>query len=105
VVHEELPDFCRIPVEKLHAAVLAVRHAQPMVAVCCGGGVGRTGVVLACHLVGQGRSAAEAIAEVRAARPGSIDDTDLELSVYDYAGFCANEGRPPRPIRAAFGPA
>jgi protein-tyrosine-phosphatase len=97
VHHEELPDFCRIPVDRLDAAVLAIRDAQPKVAVCCGGGVGRTGVVLACYLVSLGRTAYEAIAEVRASRSGSIDDAALELSVHDYFEFLGRQGQPPRP--------
>ena len=95
--HEALDDFCRIPVDRLHAAVEAIRRADPKVAVCCGGGIGRTGVALACYLVRLGRTACEAIAEVRARRPGSIDDDALELSVHDYAGFLARQGQPDRP--------
>jgi protein-tyrosine-phosphatase len=95
VHHEILPDFCRIPVSRLQAAVLAIRRAPPKVAVCCGGGVGRTGVVLACYLVSLGRTAYEAIAEVRTFRPGSIDDVALELSVHDY--FESLGRQPPRP--------
>ncbi len=42
------------------------------VLVHCAGGYGRTGTMLACYLVSQGRSADEAIREVRTRRPGSI---------------------------------
>lgn len=43
------------------------------VAVHCAYGLGRTGTFLAAFLVHEGRSADEAIAEVRRLRPGSIE--------------------------------
>ena len=51
VYHHELPDFTRIPVSELQAVVQIIDRAQLMVAVCCGSGIGRTGVALACYLV------------------------------------------------------
>ncbi len=42
------------------------------VLVHCAGGYGRTGTMLACYLVSQGRRADDAIREVRTRRPGSI---------------------------------
>ena len=54
------------------------------VAVHCGAGLGRTGTVLACYLVRQGRSAAEAMATVRARRPGSIETPAQEAVIAEY---------------------
>ena len=48
------------------------------VAVCCGAGLGRTGTVLAAVLVRRGLPAREAIHEVRAQRPGSIETPEQE---------------------------
>jgi len=54
------------------------------VLIHCLGGVGRTGTVLACYLIEAERStAAQAIAEVRARRPGSIEPAQ-EASVHQY---------------------
>ncbi len=50
----------------------------------CAAGVGRTGTMLACYLVSQGRNAQEAIAEVRQVRPGSIETAAQERSLMDF---------------------
>lgn len=44
----------------------------------CGGGLGRAGTIAALTLIERGRSAEEAIAEVRAARPGAIESRDQQ---------------------------
>ncbi len=50
----------------------------------CGAGMGRTGTMLAGYLVSRGRSAAEAIAEVRRARPGSVETAEQERCLADF---------------------
>jgi atypical dual specificity phosphatase len=47
------------------------------VGVHCLAGLGRTGTMIACYLVTRGRTAEQAIDEVRRARPGSVQ-TDLQ---------------------------
>jgi atypical dual specificity phosphatase len=80
-------DFTAPTLEQLETATTVVeqsRAAGQPVAVCCGAGLGRTGTVLAACLVRRGRTAAEAIAEVRARRPGSIETPDQEVAVAAY---------------------
>ena len=107
ILHREVADFSRIPVRELQEAVRAIQGATRKVAVCCGEGIGRTGMVLACYLVSLGRSAYQAIAEVRSARPAPIDDAALEISVHDYFEFLGHSGRawgdphPGEPLLAA----
>jgi atypical dual specificity phosphatase len=57
------------------------------VVVHCGAGIGRTGVMLACYLVSQGRPTGRAIGAVRTKRPGSIETADQELAVFDYERY------------------
>lgn len=57
------------------------------VAVHCVAGLGRTGTILACYLVSQKHSADNAIATIRAWRPGSIEVPEQEAVVYEYEHF------------------
>ncbi len=57
------------------------------VAVHCIAGLGRTGTILACYLVGQGISAEEAITTIRKWRPGSIEISEQEAVIYEYERF------------------
>lgn len=83
-LHCPLADFTRIPSLDLQRVVAFLSHAPRPAVIHGEGGVGRTGVALACRLVALGRAASEAVAEVRRARPGSIDDPELEASVEDF---------------------
>ena len=55
------------------------------VAVACGGGIGRTGTLLACYLVFQGMHAQQAMSAVRAIRSPSIETRGQEQAVHEYA--------------------
>ncbi len=54
------------------------------VAAHCAAGMGRTGTMLAAYLVVRGRTAKEAIAEVRQVRPGSVETIEQERCVIDF---------------------
>jgi atypical dual specificity phosphatase len=88
VVHEPVEDMEAPTQEQLDRSTSAIARAlqQNMgVAVHCTAGLGRTGVVLACHLVRQGLSAQNAIARVRRLRPGSVETEEQAEAVEEFA--------------------
>jgi atypical dual specificity phosphatase len=88
VFHSPMIDMEAPPLEQLEKCVSAILRAHERnmgVAVHCGAGLGRTGLVLACYFVDKGLSAANAIARVRRLRPGSIETEDQEQAVADFA--------------------
>lgn len=85
--HIPVPDFTAPTLDQIERAVAAIerfRAAGLPTAVHCGAGLGRTGVVLAGVLVARGMPAAAAIAQVRAARPGSIEAPEQAAAVERY---------------------
>jgi protein-tyrosine phosphatase len=65
--------------------ILAAMTAGRTVVVHCRGGLGRSGLITACCLVGCGRNAAEAIGGVREARPGAVETSEQERFVRHFA--------------------
>ncbi|MEO0600556.1 MAG: NUDIX domain-containing protein [Myxococcota bacterium] len=63
----------------------AAVHDGGAVVFHCWAGLGRAGTVLACWLVGQGHSVADAIATTRWVRPGAIQSTSQEACVQQTA--------------------
>ncbi len=83
-----VPDFTAPTLAQLETATTVIEQALGSglpVAVCCGAGLGRTGTVLAAVLVRRGRPATEAIADVRARRPGSVETRDQAAVGAAYA--------------------
>jgi atypical dual specificity phosphatase len=88
VFHEPIIDMEAPEQQQLDRVISAIAraHAQKLgVAVHCGAGMGRTGVVLAAYLVHQGQSAREAISRVRKLRPGSIETTEQAEAISEFA--------------------
>jgi atypical dual specificity phosphatase len=88
VFHEPLEDMEAPTQEQLDRCVSAIQRANARhmgVAVHCGAGLGRTGVVLAAYFVVQGLSAGNAMARVRRLRPGSIETDDQAAAVEVFA--------------------
>lgn len=95
-VHLPVRDFTAPSPAQLREAVAAIdraRAADMPVTVHCAGGMGRTGTMLACYLVSQGENAADAIAAVRAARPGSIETRAQEEAVVAFGKMLRGETR------------
>jgi atypical dual specificity phosphatase len=88
VFHEPLEDMEPPTQDQLDRCVSAIVRANDRkmgVAVHCGAGLGRTGVVLAAYFVARGLSAGNAIARVRRLRPGSIETDEQAAAVELFA--------------------
>jgi ADP-ribosyl-[dinitrogen reductase] hydrolase len=89
--------------------VLARVRGGERVVVACRGGLGRTGTAVACLLVDGGVAPDEAIARVRAARPGTVERRIQEDFVRAWGGRAAPPDRGGRldlgPVRDGEGPA
>jgi atypical dual specificity phosphatase len=88
VYHEPLEDMEPPTQEQLDRCVSAINRALEKsmgIAVHCGAGLGRTGVVLAAWLVTRGMTASSAIARVRKLRPHSIETTEQAEAVEHFA--------------------
>src|SRR5919201_7138351 len=87
VFHEPLEDMEAPSQEQLDRAVSAVTRALDRnmpVAVHCGAGLGRTGVVLAAFFVARGMAAQTDIARVRKLRPHSIETEEQAEAVEHF---------------------
>ena len=86
--HWPIADFTAPSLEQAAQIVTCMQNLireNETVAIHCGAGLGRTGTLLACYLVAEGMAAAEAIARVRALRPGSIETKAQEEVIHAYA--------------------
>lgn len=95
--HYPVQDFAAPSLDQIEAAVAFIERklaAGEGVAVHCAAGLGRTGTVIACYLVHQGYTPAEAIAHVRSQRPGSVETGEQQAIVYTYA--CHRQQQPSR---------
>ncbi len=88
LVHVPVEDYEAPTQEQLDQCVAVITRAHQQsrgVAVHCAGGLGRTGTVLAAYFVHQGRSATQAINQVRSLRSGSVETDEQEEAVQHYA--------------------
>jgi atypical dual specificity phosphatase len=87
-LHVPVADMSPPTIDQIRTCISAIEraHARGMgVAVHCAAGLGRTGTVLACYLVSRGMGAAEAIGRMRELRPGSVETSEQEEVVFEFA--------------------
>ncbi|MGH3087884.1 MAG: dual specificity protein phosphatase family protein [Rubrobacteraceae bacterium] len=88
-IHLPVEDFAAPSPEQIEHGVEVIFKAQAAgeaAAVHCGGGLGRTGTLLACYLVYRdGLGAREAIEQVRFLRPGSVETAAQVAAVEAWA--------------------
>jgi atypical dual specificity phosphatase len=88
LVHVPVVDMEAPSQPQLDLCVSTIRKAAERgmgVAVHCGAGLGRTGVVLACYFVTKDMNAKNAIARVRRMRPGSVETDEQAEAVEEFA--------------------
>ncbi|HLN30822.1 MAG TPA: dual specificity protein phosphatase family protein [Gemmataceae bacterium] len=88
LVHVPVVDMEPPTLEQLERCVSAIERANANkmgVAVHCGAGLGRTGVVIGAYFVHQGMNATSAIARIRKLRPGSIETEEQVETVIEFA--------------------
>jgi atypical dual specificity phosphatase len=90
MVHEPIPDYHAPTLEQLERCVESIHkaHAQKMgVGVHCHAGIGRTGTILAAFLISQGKTMRDALRELRAMRPGSVETNEQEDVLVAFEGL------------------
>ena len=91
-VHLAVRDFAAPTPEQIEHGVAVIAGtvaAGEAAAVHCGGGLGRTGALLACYLASsEGLGAEEAIGRVRSLRPGSVETPAQLAAIRTWAGSC-----------------
>jgi atypical dual specificity phosphatase len=95
LVHVPIVDMEAPTQEQLDRCIATIRRANEHnlgVAVHCGAGLGRTGVVLACYFVTKDLNAKNAIARVRRLRPGSVETDEQAEAVTEFARRHSNLG-------------
>jgi atypical dual specificity phosphatase len=90
--HIPVADYTAPTLQQVQEAVAMISSCLDRdmpVAVHCMAGLGRTGTILACYLVRMGMSANNTIIAIREWRPGSIETSEQEAVVYEFALRCA----------------
>lgn len=71
-------------IEEFVGIVSRARGCGTSALVHCLVGLGRSGTMAACYLVSLGRSADEALAEIRSLRPGSVETSSQKRAVHAF---------------------
>jgi atypical dual specificity phosphatase len=91
-VASPIPDMCAPGLEQaaeLCRQIDAFIAEGNAVAVHCRAGLGRTGTVLACHLIWEGMEALDALEAARRIQPNWVQSTEQAEFLEDFAGYLA----------------
>lgn len=89
-VHVPVPDMTAPTLAQIQQILATIRRAAEQgmaVAIHCTAGKGRTGTILAAYFVTKGMTADQAIEHVRRLRSGSVETTDQEAVVQEFARY------------------
>jgi atypical dual specificity phosphatase len=86
-------DYLHVPVmdmgipsnEQVHQVIRAIDGNDGPVMVHCAAGLGRTGTMISLYLAEKGLNGDLAISQVRSKRPGSVQTTEQERMVIEWA--------------------
>jgi atypical dual specificity phosphatase len=86
--HQPVADFTAPTLNQINRMIQFIEdnvaRGKP-VGVSCHAGIGRTGTILACYLVKNGRTADAALQEVAIKRRAGVETEDQKRAVRDYA--------------------
>lgn len=87
VVHVPVKNFTSPSLDQIKFVLNFIEeHKDEKILVHCWAGLGRTGTVLACHLIKtKGLTPSEAIRYVRRLRPGSVETKDQEETILNFS--------------------
>ena len=86
-------DMCAPTIDDVKAFIAfthGMREGKGGTLVHCMAGMGRTGTMLACYLLYEGRNYEQAMDEVRRCRPGSIETVTQEALIKQYSALLEN---------------